>query len=886
MKGATQSRTLFIILISFVSCVVRAQNYKVSGRVFSSVSKDAISSATIKLLSKDSAVLKITIADTLGYFSFINFNPGIYILKAEALSYFAAQEAIILTVSNNKLFYDSIFLQPSFPDLQGVTITAKRSPVVIKKDTTEFTAASFTSNKNATIEDVFKKIPGIEISKNGSVKAQGETVTQIYVDGKPFFGTDLKAVTQNFPADLIDKIQIIDKKSDQALATKVDDGSYERIINVTLKKNMRKGIFGKETVGYGTDERFAAKANANIFNNEKKISVIAYIDNIAPGDNSASNNMANKQLKFSYANKFGNKFDLSTWAGVNENKKEIEQTTYRKNIFEDSSTNYFETNKTTAISKNIFAGLYFEYRPDSATVIRFNESSGINYNGFTSFTQFNTTSLNDDKINEGKIENNGSSESPFLNGQISYNRKLNAEGRNIFINFSNAINSNSCGSYNNFINDLFSTGTTESLLFNQYTNNNNRNKNIGTTINYTEPISLGNTLNFSYAYNSDDNDIAKEVFDYDTLSASYNLSNDSLNNHFLNNTTSHTTSANYNYNSRKTGFGLGIRWKQSLTQSRLSGKENRYQQNFTGFLPNISFYFGSKNKRLSVYYNSFIQTPQPYQLQPVIDNTNPLYIRSGNPYLKYVIVQMLKYNFKYYNAKKENGFNSSACFSTSANAIGTNIILNNATRQQLSEPVNTNGAYNFTTWLSYFQPLYFGSNKINWNINLTSTRSKLTNIFNGSENVTRSNSARILLGINYDTPEWIDARMNFSFSKQTNKYSLQHNLNSTSYYVTYNPNLVLKPFEFTQIVVEYNYNQTHSNTTNFINASSILNMSINQYFGCKKNVGIALKAYNLLNQINYSWVTYGDNFIQNTRINSLSRFLLFTIDYNIKKSGS
>src|SRR5206468_9609117 len=153
---------------------------------------------------------------------------GVYSLQVKAMGYFTTTTHVYLS---NKIKPDTIFIEPSYGDLETVVVSAKKPTVVIKPDTTEFSAAYFKPEKNATLEDVFKKIPGVEVSRNGSIKTEGETVTQIYVDGKPFFGTDLKAVTQNFPADIIDKIQIIDKRSDMALSTKVDDGTYERIIN-------------------------------------------------------------------------------------------------------------------------------------------------------------------------------------------------------------------------------------------------------------------------------------------------------------------------------------------------------------------------------------------------------------------------------------------------------------------------------------------------------------------------------------------------------------------------------------------------------------------------------------------------------------------------------
>src|SRR3954451_9754188 len=248
MKNFFLIKLFLIVLLCLAGIILHAQKGKIAAKVFSTTN-DAVISANFKLFNKDSLCVRNGITDSAGNFVFINVPAGLYSLQVKAMGYFTTTRHVYIS---NGIIPDTIFMEPSYGDLGAVVVTAKKPIVVIKPDTTEFNAAYFKTEKNATLEDIFKKIPGVELARNGSIKTEGEAVTQIYVDGKPFFGTDLKAVTQNFPADIIDKIQIIDKKSDQALATKVDDGLHEKIINITLKKNRNKGVFGKAYMGYGT----------------------------------------------------------------------------------------------------------------------------------------------------------------------------------------------------------------------------------------------------------------------------------------------------------------------------------------------------------------------------------------------------------------------------------------------------------------------------------------------------------------------------------------------------------------------------------------------------------------------------------------------------------
>ena len=316
-----------------------------------------------------------------------------------------------------------------------------------------------------------KKCRALKFDQSGAIKAQGETVTQIYVDGKPFFGTDFKSVTQNFPADVIDKIQIIDKRSDQALATKVEDGIHEKIINITLKKNRRRGIFGKDYIAGGTEGRYEGKTNTNFFNNDRKISFIAGAnntgrndDNNSAGDNASYNNWNgtndNKQVKLNYADKYGKDFDFSAWAGYERNKTIKTQAISRQNIFTDSSTYYTEDNHSTTVTNNIYTGLYFEYRPDTLTFVRFNEGAGYNIYNSYSAASFNTDLADSSKINDGNRSTSNHTTTPNVNGQVSFNHRFGTSRRNIFINVNNNINASKAQLYNISNNNFYPVDST------------------------------------------------------------------------------------------------------------------------------------------------------------------------------------------------------------------------------------------------------------------------------------------------------------------------------------------------------------------------------------------------------------------------------------------
>ncbi len=898
MKNEVLLKRIFIpFFATFFALVAQAQTGKISGRIFSSSNKDIVAQATVNLLGKDSAIKRSALADSSGNFAFDGLAAGQYILQVQSLSYQLLNKNIVLP-HTGKLQLDSVFLQPSYGALGGVVISAKRATVVIKNDTTEFSAATFRVRKNGSVEDILKKMPGVEVDKNGGVKAQGETVTQIYVDGKPFFGTDIKSVTQNFPADVIDKIQIIDKRSDQALATKVEDGVHERIINVTLKKNSKRGVFGKDYAGFGTDNRYEAKANTNFFNNDKKISIIAGANNTGRNDNNNSGSddasydnwnglLDNKQLKINYADKYGKNFDFSAWAGYERNKVARTQDIHRQNIFTDSSTFYSENNNSTSVSNNLYTGLYFEYRPDTLTFVRFNESAGYNKNDYNSSSLFNTNLQDSSKFNNGNRLYSNATTSPSANGQISYNHRFANSRRNIFINVNNNINTSRAQLYNISDNYFFPVDSAAySLLLNQLQFNTSRTTRVGATVSYSEPLSEKSTFNASYNYNYSINDAPRQVFDFNSISQLYDILNDTLSNHYNNYSYNNAVSLNYNYGGKNTGFGAGMRWQNAVIQSRPVGKDSMYQQSYNGWAPNLSFYSNGKGRRFNIYYTFGLQAPQAYQLQPIVDNTNPLYIRLGNPGLKYAEVHTIRYNFNYYNSHTQTGFNSNAGFSQIVNNITNSTTFDNTNGSQITQPINTDGAYNWNAWFSYYSPIYFGKDKVKWNINLYTNAWRNINLLNGDQNVNQSNYEKVYLGLTYDTPKWMDFHTDFSLSRQATAYSLQPDLTTTSYYLDVSPNVTIIPVTNTEINIDYDYRQTTGQAAGFNTSVNMLNADIVQYFGAKKDFWVKLKAYDLLNENVSIWRSTSDNYIQDTRANVLSRFLLLSLNFRLNKFNS
>ncbi|MDB5020428.1 MAG: hypothetical protein JWQ28_1555, partial [Pedobacter sp.] len=275
MKNFTKVIPMLLLLFCGYSAVAQRNDGSVTGRIINGKDKTPIDYGSIAVKSlKDSSVVGTISTNKDGSFSISGLTSGSYRLYAAYLGLRNATKEFTISSESNKVNIGDLALEDTGLDLKTVEIKGDAPPVVVKKDTLEFNAGSFKVRENAVVEDVLKKLPGVEVAKDGTVKAQGESVTRVKVDGKEFFGSDPLLATKNLPADMIDKIQIIDQMSDQAQFTGVDDGNREKVINITTKKEKKNGFFGNSSVGYGSDDRYDANLNVNRFKGEEQMSVI------------------------------------------------------------------------------------------------------------------------------------------------------------------------------------------------------------------------------------------------------------------------------------------------------------------------------------------------------------------------------------------------------------------------------------------------------------------------------------------------------------------------------------------------------------------------------------------------------------------------------------
>ncbi|WP_072359642.1 TonB-dependent receptor [Chitinophaga sancti] len=476
-----------------------------NGIVADSTTGKPVQDATVYIL-KDNKAVATSFSDQQGVFNFMNIPSGNYQLYVSITGYQAYHAPI--QISQSAINAGKIFIKNKTITLNTFEIKQSIPPITIKKDTLEFNANSVKTRPNAVVEELLKHVPGVSIDANGKITAQGETVKRILVDGKPFFGNNTFLTTQNLPAEIIDKIQLIDGKSELAQFTGFDDGSHEKIINITLKKNRRRGTTATTSAGYGTDDRYAISGNVNSFNEQDRLSAVANGNNLNdrnfnPGNthagNQPGNGMANSwsgAINYNMEDKKKIRLDVSYDAVDNHSQNNI--TNFRQTFFPDTTWYYNQQNNTSSHSVNHSLHSRLNYKIDESQSIlilpelSFSKTDNIQNNQYESLNKNKDTSIS------GQAFNTSRQSAPNINIQGLYRKRFKKRGRTFSTDFSVERNS-STG------NNTFQTQDHLLLLdsigsYDRLTRNNTINSNIRLRLSYTTPLSRDRLLQLSYTW--------------------------------------------------------------------------------------------------------------------------------------------------------------------------------------------------------------------------------------------------------------------------------------------------------------------------------------------------------------------------------------------------
>jgi Outer membrane protein beta-barrel family/CarboxypepD_reg-like domain len=910
-----------IVILLLIAQLAFAQKFSIKGQVADS-SSSALPASTVMLLSqKDSTLVNFGVSDRNGFFEIKNINTGEYFLKVTFVGYATYQKNISAKGTAGVIDVGQIKMFPQDKQLDELVIRGEKAPVTVKRDTIEFNAGSFKTKANATVEDLLKKLPGVEVETDGTVRAQGEQVQRVTVDGREFFGRDPKLATRNLPADAIDKVQVFDKKSDQAVFTGIDDGQKEKTINLELKEEKRNGAFGNIMAGYGNNERYQAKANINRFSKGKQLSFLGMGNNINEQGFSFSdfmnftggsqqmmggggavrimldgNNTNGVPINFggrqngimtNYAGGVNFNRDLSKKTQLtssyfyNRIDQDIRQLTDRINYLPNQpSYNFNQNSLQTNTNDNHRVNLTLDHKIDSANSIKFANNLTYSQSDQRSNTFSKTFANNNTLQNESARTNNTDQTATDLNSSLLFRHRFPKKGRTFSTNLTLGI-SQTDSKGNLLSNNQYYGSNPRIEELAQRNAQANASQSYGGTLTYTEPLGGRKYLEGSYAYRTNLNQVDRKVFDE---KVGGELKNDQLSSRYHSDYVYNRPSINFRMNRQKYNFALGA----SYQTTRLKGEVNQLNnvinidRTFENLLPVARFNYDFTNfKHLRLDYETSMQEPSIQQLQPVLNNSDPLNITLGNPNLRPGYSHDISVNFTTFSPSNFVNLFAFVTAVYTTNAIATSQSVDPTNFVRTSKPVNVKDNLQLNGNFSVGFPV----KKINsrFSIGPTASYTSGINLLNDQENRTKQQTLGGTVRYNYTFKEILIIDLSANLSRQQTEYDFNQQQNQAYFNKTYTAEINLTFLKNYQLNSSYNYYAYNSETTNFNQTIPILNLGLSRFL-LKNNVGeLKVGVNNLLDQSLSVNQTATANYLQQTTSNNLGRYFMVSFTYALNK---
>ncbi|MFK2773411.1 TonB-dependent receptor [Bacteroides fragilis] len=733
-----------LLLTATLSTYAQNKIVTVSGRVIEAGTKEPVELAAVQLLSlPDSAQVAGMTTSTQGYFSLSKQKPGKYLLKVSFIGYVTKIIPVQLTANVPAKKMGNIELATDAVMLQEAVVVAEAPQVTVVEDTLMYNSSAYRTPEGAMLEELVKKLPGAEIDDDGNVKINGKDLKKIMVDGKEFFGGDVKTGLKNLPVDMVDKLKTYDKKSDLARVTGIDDGEEETVLDLTVKKGMNQGWFGNADLGAGTKDRYTGRMMLNRFVDKTQFSIIGSANNVndqgfsggGGGPRWRSNNGLNatKMLGANFATQT-NKLELGGSVRYNFQDADISSINSSERFLQNGNSYSNSNNKNRNKGTNLNADFRMEWKPDTLTNIIFrpNFSYGrtnnasrsesgtfnedpfnliVNPNDYLNFDNLSDDPLKDIRVNATNSASLSKGKSLSGNATLQVNRKLNNRGRNLtfrgVFGYGDNDNDQYTQSETRYYQLLNHLGGDSILYRNQYITTPTRNYNYTAQVTYSEPIAKATFLQFSYQFQykySKSDKTTFDLLDYPDWAIGGALPS-GYESHAVD---SLSKNAEYRYYNHDASVGLRfIRPKYQLNvgmsfqpqNSTLSYKKGDYMIDTTrtvfNFAPNMDLRFRfSKVSQLRFTYRGRSNQPTMENLLPITDNSNPLNIRMGNPGLKPSFAHTMRLFYNIYNAEKQRGIMTHFSFTATQNSISNSTRYNEETGGLITRPENINGNWN------------------------------------------------------------------------------------------------------------------------------------------------------------------------------------------------
>ena len=917
---------LAITSAGWLSLMAQEKDLTITGSVTDTISGTGLAQASIVLMhASDSMLYQFTRTGKSGDFSFRNLMPGAYLLMATYPDYADYVQHVTLDSASQPANLGQLHMVLRAKLLEEALVN-RSQPITIRGDTTEYDAASFVIEPNAKVEDLLKQLPGIQVDQDGKITAQGQTINKVLVDGEEFFGDDPVLVTRNLRGDMVNKVQLYDKRSDQAEFTGVDDGEREKTLNITLKEDSKRGYFGKLDAGAGTQDMYQGQAMFNRFNGAQRISVYGTLGN-------TGRTGLNFEDVGRYASNEGMTFtddgvmmitsttqdDIESWGGrydgrgipsvhnggayysnkwndgrqsINGNYKigELNVTGSGNTINQQELPGgRINTLSNQVFDRRIFrqrGGVIFETQFDSTSTLKVTFNGTLKNGETKESNQSTAANANGNPLNEStrRTTNNTSGSDAYLTAL--WTKKLPKPGRTFSWEVNGTINQNQSEGLLYAKNSFYADGTLDSTaLINQLKVNDSKNTLFSSNITYSEPFTQALSLVVNYRLSANNGTSLRQSFNAAATDNHTDL--DSLySNDFRLSQLSNQLGAMINFRKGKSILNFGTRISRVQFDQTDRYVDDRFTRNFTNHNPQLTWqYRFSQQKSLRFSYNGNNTQPGINQIQPVRVNDDPLNIVLGNPDLKPSFTHRLNLSYNSFKVMNNQYVYFSGGFSNTSNPIVSNVNTDAVGRSTLQfdnlagkSPANYFFYTGFSKKIQKVNLNVGGGANANGNVYYNLTNGQL----NKTQHVTYSGEITIQQYIQKKYGFNVAFGPSYTFSKA----SLQQQSNNNGWGLSGRYGLsVFLPWKL-EIASDGRYTYTAPTALFDENFEQfIVNATVSKKFLKNENLRFSVSVNDLLNQ-NKGFTRYANNnmFTQNS-YTTIARYFLFSLTWDFSKMG-
>jgi hypothetical protein len=900
---------LSILILTLVSLTVVAQsNYEVNGTVRDSSGLSVIA-ATVKLRSAKDSLFTRTNAN--GAFSFKGVKSGQFTLSITSLGFQSALRKYVYNEGEGNLALGIINLKNSSKQLNEVVISGTPT-VTVKEDTLEFRAADYKLKDDAQVEDLLRKLPGVEVDKDGNVKAQGKTITRVRVNGKDFFGGDVKTATQQLPANLIDKIQLIDDYGDQANFTGVKEGDPEKILNIQIRPDKNNGYFTQGKIGQGNEGRYQGNISANMFNKTQQISVQGNLNNTntslfsfngggggarvqlggggggggariqiggGGGGNAGGDGLTRVgSLGVNYRDEWSKKLtSYGNYSYANRNN-EVLRTTQQQNINATGFllNNQNSTSNTSTINHRFNWNL--EYKIDSVNYLKVTPYFNLGQSNGTSASTFAFLQDGTSLISNGNNGGISSSETPNFGADALFNHRFGKRGRTASVNLS--LSKNNTTQDNDAINQTTPFGAAIPVYQRQLVSNNNTNTTARSGISYIEPLSRTESLEFNWNFSLADYQNGRTTLGTTTpggvLTTVASQSNDYTYSFMTN-----RLGMNYRVTQKKYNYSVGLGVQPSLLSGTSVSNQTSYRRTALNLIPVLRYSYNfSKTKEFNASYNGRNNEPSFNQLQPVTDVSNPQFPVVGNPNLKAEFSHNINIRYNNFNFEKGDVWFTNFSVNLTENKIVSNSVFLPGNKIE-TRYLNTNGFYSVNGFYNWSKP--FAERKYTLSINGFANYSNNINFVDDQKNIGKN--LIISQGANFqlNPAKWIELNpgVNYTANKNTYSISAQQNTKVSTWNLTFNGKAYIRK---TWILgADFTKALNKGYTSAFSVNPFIMNTYLEKQFLKNNAASLRFQIFDVYNENTSISRSVTANSINDTRSNRLARYAMLTFSLKLQK---